>query len=103
MPDCRLEEYFLPDTPESAFGDEKLQNLIDAFIVHGPWHGTGGEHIERTYMHEAGQDVEQTGIPYWQVFTTLKIALMQAIQAWKSNKINGNGRCFTVVSVIDYC
>ena len=42
-PDCRFEEYFLPDTPETMFGDEALQNLLDAFTVHGPWHGTGGE------------------------------------------------------------
>ena len=24
MPDCRFEEYFLPDTPETTFGDETL-------------------------------------------------------------------------------
>ena len=24
MPDCRFEEYFLPDTPETMFGDETL-------------------------------------------------------------------------------
>ena len=53
MPGYRFEEYFLPDTPETTFGDETLRNLLDAFTVHGQWHGTGGEHIERTYMHEA--------------------------------------------------
>ena len=52
MPDCRFEEYILPDTPETTFGDETLRNLLDAFTVHGQWHGTGGEHMERTYMHE---------------------------------------------------
>ena len=53
MSACRFEEYFLPDTPETTFGDETLRNLLDAFTVHGPWRGTGGEHIEMTYMHEA--------------------------------------------------
>ena len=53
MLDCRFEEYFLPDTPETTFEDERLQNLVDVFTVHGPWQGTGGEHIERTYMHQA--------------------------------------------------
>ena len=24
MPDCRFQEYFLPDTPETTFGDETL-------------------------------------------------------------------------------
>ena len=43
MPDCRFEEYFVPDTPETTFGDEMLRNFLDAFIFHGPWHGTGGE------------------------------------------------------------
>ena len=65
MPDCRFEEYILPDTPETTFGDETLRNLLDAFTVHDPWHGTGGEHIKRTYMYEASQDVQQAGIPYW--------------------------------------
>ena len=53
MWDCRFEEYFLPDTLESTFGDEKLRNLLEAFTVHGQWHGTGGEHIKGTYMQEA--------------------------------------------------
>ena len=53
MPDCRFEEYFLPDTQQTTFGDETLLNLLDVFTVHGQWHGTGGERIERTYMHEA--------------------------------------------------
>ena len=65
MSDCRYEEYFLPDTSETTAGDETLRNLLDAFIVHGPLHGTGVEHIEKTYMHEASQDVEQRCIPYW--------------------------------------
>ena len=43
MPDCRFEEYFLPDTLETMFGDETLRNFLDASTVHGPWHGTGGE------------------------------------------------------------
>ena len=64
MPDCRFEEYFQPDTPETTFGDETLRNLPDAFTVHGQWHGTGGEHIERTYMREASQYVELRGILY---------------------------------------
>ena len=64
MPGCRFEDYFLPDTPETRFGDETLRNLLDAFTVHGQWHGTSGEHIERTYMHEASSDVEQTVILY---------------------------------------
>ena len=46
MPDCRFEEYFLLDTPETTFGDEMQRNLLDAFIVHGPGHDTGGEHSE---------------------------------------------------------
>ena len=50
---CRFEEYFLPDTPETTFGHETLRNLLDTFTVHGQWHGTGGEHIEKPYMHEA--------------------------------------------------
>ena len=55
MSDCLFEEYFLPDTLETRFGDETLRNLLDTSTVHGPWHGTGGEHIEKTYnnMHEA--------------------------------------------------
>ena len=65
MPDCRFEEYFLPDTPETTFGDETLRNLLDVFTVHGQWHGIGGEHIERTYLQEASEDVEETGISYW--------------------------------------
>ena len=64
MPDCRFEEYFLPDSPETTFGDETLRNRLDAFTVHGQWHGTGVEHIEMTYVHEISQDVEQTGILY---------------------------------------
>ena len=27
MSDCRFEEYFLPDTPETTFGDETLRNF----------------------------------------------------------------------------
>ena len=53
MPDCHFEEYFLPDTPETTFGDEMLRNLLYAFTVQGQWQGTGGEQIDRTYMHEA--------------------------------------------------
>ena len=49
-PGCRFEEYFLPDTPETTFGDETLRKLLDEITAHGPQHGTGGEHIERTYM-----------------------------------------------------
>ena len=64
MSDCRFEQYFLHDTPETTFGDETLWNLLDVFTVHGQWHGNVGEHIERTYMHEASEDVEQTGILY---------------------------------------
>ena len=44
---------FLPDAPETTFEDETLRNLLDAFTVHDQWHDTGGEHIERTYLHEA--------------------------------------------------
>ena len=32
-PDCRFEEYFLPDTPETTFGDEILRNLLDTFTA----------------------------------------------------------------------
>ena len=53
MSDFPFEEYLLPDTLETTFGDETLRDLLDAFTDHGPWHGIGGEHIERTYMHEA--------------------------------------------------
>ena len=53
MLDCRFEEYFLPDTLETTFGDETLWNLLDAFTAHGPWHGTGGEVAARNYVHEA--------------------------------------------------
>ena len=28
MPDCRFEEYFLPDTPETTFGDETLWYML---------------------------------------------------------------------------
>ena len=52
MPDRRFEEHFLPNTPENTFGDETLENLLDAFIVYGPWHPTDGQHTDRTYMHE---------------------------------------------------
>ena len=34
--------YFLFDSPETTFMNEKLRNLIYAFTVHGPpWHGLG--------------------------------------------------------------
>ena len=37
MSDCRFEEYFLPDTPETTFEDQTLRNLQDAFLVRGPY------------------------------------------------------------------
>ena len=43
MPDCRFEEYFLPDTLDITFGDDTIRNLLDAFKVHGPWQGISGE------------------------------------------------------------
>ena len=51
MPDCRFEEYFLPDTPETTFGDETLRNLLDVFTVHGQWHGIGGKRTDVGVYH----------------------------------------------------
>ena len=87
MPDCRFEEYFLPDTPESTF--ETLRNLLDAFTVHGQWHGTGSEHIERTYMHEASWDVEQTGILYCVCVYHAKNSAEAGSPAWNSEQNKG--------------
>ena len=33
--------YILSNTPETMFGGKTLRNLLDAFTVHGPWHGLG--------------------------------------------------------------
>ena len=67
-------QYFLPET---TFGDQTLQNLLDTFTVHGPWHGLlVCILIEHTCMNLV-KDVEQVilcGVTY--VFTGLKLALM---------------------------
>ena len=66
-----------------------------------------GEHTYRTYMHEAGNDVEQTRCTVGDArLSRYKIVLMltkPALPMLKSNKRNAKERCYTMVSVIAEC
>ena len=66
------------------------------------------EHTDRTYMHETSSGCV-TDYPVWcdvgvcRIKNGADVNKDTLTQYWKSNKIKANGRCFSLVPVIDEC